>query len=150
MRNFDLSPLFHNTVGFDRLDNMFNQAFKHADAPTFPPYDIVRQGEDQYRISLAVAGFGEDDLEIVAEGNSLTIIGKGRQETPEDGVDYMHRGIAKRAFERRFQLADTVQVQGADLVNGLLHVDLVNVIPEASKPRTIAIGDATGVAAEAA
>ena len=149
MRNFDLSPLFHNTVGFDRLDNMFNKAFAQAEAPTYPPYDIVRKGEDQYRISVAVAGFDESDLNIVAEGTTLTIIGAGGKENGAE-IDYMHRGIAKRGFERRFQLADTVKVDGAELVNGLLHVDLVNVIPEASKPRTISISTTVETAAEAA
>ena len=141
MRTFDLSPLFRNTVGFDRFDRLFDVAFNNTnDGPAFPAYDIVKHGDDNYRITLAVAGYGEDDIDVVQEGRVLTITGKASEETEsEDKSAILHRGIARRAFTRRFHLADTVKVTGAEMVNGLLNVDLVNQIPEAEKPRQIAI-----------
>ena len=139
MRSFDLTPLFRHSVGFDRLDELFETAFRNASQEnSYPPYNIVKTGEDTYRITLAVAGFGEDDLEIISKENLLTVRGKGPETDKETA--YLHRGIAKRAFEHRFQLADYVRVNGANLTNGLLDVDLVRELPERMKPQQIAIG----------
>ncbi|HVL72769.1 MAG TPA: Hsp20 family protein [Beijerinckiaceae bacterium] len=137
MRQFDLSPLYRNTVGFDRMFSMLDQLVG-VDAPSYPPYNIERTGENAYRISVAVAGFSEADLAIEVKENALSIRGdKATQDNERREV--LYQGIAARSFERRFQLADGVQVTGARLENGLLHVDLVREIPEAKKPRTIAI-----------
>jgi molecular chaperone IbpA len=141
MRNLDLSPLYRSTVGFDHLGSMLDRllAGNGDTAPSYPPYNIEKTGEDAYRISLAVAGFGEDDLNIEVKNQSLTVTAK-KHETPQDKkVNYLYRGIAERGFERRFQLADHMKVTGAALENGLLHIDLVREVPEALKPRTIAI-----------
>jgi molecular chaperone IbpA len=139
VRNLDLSPLFRSTVGFDRLDKLFDTAFREAARDlSYPPYNIVKKGENQYRVSMAVAGFGEDDLEIVAHENVLTV--KGQIQEQEKEVQYLHRGIAQRAFEHRFQLADHVKVVGAKLTNGLLDIELERQVPEALKPRKIEIG----------
>lgn len=139
MRSFDLTPLFRHSVGFDRLDELFETAFRNAaQENSYPPYNIAKTGEDTYRITLAVAGFGEDDLDIISKENLLTVRGKGA-ETDKD-TTYLHRGIAKRAFEHRFQLADYVRVNGANLNNGLLDIDLVRELPERMKPQQIAIG----------
>jgi len=140
MRTFDLSPLLRNTVGFDRFDRLFDTAYNAADGQTFPAYDIVRHAEDKYRISLAVAGYGDNEIEINQEGRTLTVSGKAEEVDAEEGTAFLHRGIARRSFTRRFHLADTVKVTSADLENGLLHIELVNEIPEAEKPRTISIG----------
>lgn len=138
MRHLDLTPLYKSTIGFDRLASMFDSmASLDSDAPSYPPYNIERLGETEYRISMAVAGFSENDINIEVKENALTI--RGEQTKSEDQGEYLHRGIATRAFERRFQLADHVEVKGAKLENGLLHVDLVREIPEAMKPRTIEI-----------
>ena len=137
MRTFDLAPLYRSTVGFDRLFSMLD-GFEAA--PGYPPYNIERTGENAYRISVAVSGFSQGELSIVAKENTLTI--KGEKVANENGKDksaVLYRGIASRAFERVFQLADFVQVKNASLENGLLHVDLVREIPEAKKPRNIAI-----------
>ncbi len=142
MTRYDLSPLFPYSVGFDRLDQLFDAAFSGGRDTSYPPYNIVRAGEDQYRITMAVAGFTEDDLELVAQDNVLVVRGKASE--PEEGVAYLHRGIARRAFEHRFQLADYVRVAGAKLANGLLDVELVREVPEAMKPRRIAINHAGG------
>lgn len=143
MRNFDLSPLYRSTVGFDRFATMLDQVLS-ADMPqpSYPPYNIEKTGEDAYRITLAVAGFGDDDLDIEAREGVLVV--KGAINRAEDGEapTYLHRGIAERSFERRFQLADHVRAQGATIENGLLHIDLVREIPEALKPRRIEIGGA--------
>ena len=147
MRNFDLSPLYRSTVGFDRLAGVLDQIMAGegpAAAPTYPPYNIEKLGDDAYRISLAVAGFGEEDLGIEVKDQMLTITA---QKTGHEGADkpvYLHRGIAERGFERRFQLADHVKVTGAELSHGLLHIDLVREVPEALKPRTIAISSNEG------
>jgi len=138
MRTFDLAPLYRSTVGFDRLFSMLDGAGFDSSAPTYPPYNIERTGENAYRISIAVAGFAENELTIESKENTLTIRGE-KQEKSETQGEVLYQGIAARAFERRFQLADYVQVTGAQLANGLLHVDLVREIPEAKKPRTIAI-----------
>jgi molecular chaperone IbpA len=145
MRHFDLSPLYRSTVGFDRLFSMLDNASGVEQAPTYPPYNIERRGENDYRISVAVAGFAESDLAIETRENTLSI--RGNKETRPEGeqtskVEVLHQGIAARAFERRFQLADHVHVTGASLENGLLHVDLVREIPETQKPRQIPIGGA--------
>jgi molecular chaperone IbpA len=138
MRQFDLAPLYRNTVGFDRLFSMLDQLVSVDSAPTYPPYNIERTGENAYRISVAVAGFTEDDLSIEVKENTLTLRGE-RNATDERQAEVLYQGIAARSFERRFQLADGVQVTGAALENGLLHVDLVREIPEAKKPRQIPI-----------
>src|SRR5499427_6740108 len=137
MRTFDLAPLYRSTVGFDRLFSMLD-GFESA--PGYPPYNIERTGENEYRVTVAVAGFGENELLIEAKENTLTI--KGSKQTKEEqNGEVLHQGIAARAFERVFQLADHVQVKNASLENGLLHVDLVREIPEAKKPRQIPIGN---------
>ncbi len=140
MRTFDLAPLYRSTVGFDRLFSMLDGIGLDAAVPTYPPYNIERTGENAYRISVAVAGFGDSELSIEAKENTLTIRGDKQEKTDEKKGEVLYQGIAARAFERRFQLADHVQVTGATLVNGLLHVDLVREIPEAKKPRQIPIG----------
>jgi molecular chaperone IbpA len=137
MRTFDLSPLYRSTVGFDRLFSMMD-AFDSA--PGYPPYNIERTGENDYRITVAVAGFGENDLSIEAKENTLTIKG-AKQDKQEQTGEVLYQGIAARAFERVFQLADHVVVKNARLENGLLHVELVREIPEAKKPRQIPIGN---------
>ncbi len=139
MRNFDYSPLYRSTVGFDRLFSLLDSLGQpDQSAPSYPPYNIERTGENSYRISMAVAGFSEDDLSIEAKQNVLTV--KGDQTADEDqDVEVLFRGIASRAFERRFQLADHVEVRDAKLENGLLHIDLVREIPEAMKARKISI-----------
>jgi molecular chaperone IbpA len=139
MATYDLSPLFRSTIGFDRLGRLL-EASLAADPVAYPPYNIEKLGENAYRITMAVAGFGEGDIDITAQDNALTIRGKAQAE-PQN-AKYLHRGIAGRAFERRFQLADHVEVERAQLENGLLHVELVRRIPEALKPRKIEI--ATG------
>ncbi|MGO4664686.1 Hsp20 family protein [Bosea sp. 2YAB26] len=140
MRHFDLSPLYRSTVGFDRLFNLLDQATSAETAPTYPPYNIERTAENAYRISIAVAGFSDSDLAIESKENTLTVRGEKQVSESAEKREVLHQGIAARAFERRFQLADYVQVTGASLENGLLHIDLVREIPEAKKPRQIAIG----------
>ena len=140
MRSYDLTPFYRSTVGFDRLFNLLDQASSDG-SPGYPPYNIERTGENAYRITVAVSGFAKDELSIVAKENTLTIKGeKVANENGNDKSEVLYRGIASRAFERVFQLADFVQVKNASLENGLLHVDLVREIPEAKKPRVIAIG----------
>lgn len=141
MRHYDFSPLYRSTVGFDRFASLLDQVTS-ADNGTnsYPPYNIEKTDEDAYRITLAVAGFAEDELNIEAKEGQLVISGK---KAPAKGeTQYLHRGIAERAFERRFQLADHVRATGAATENGLLHVDLVREVPEALKPRTIEIAKA--------
>jgi molecular chaperone IbpA len=140
MRTFDFAPLYRSTVGFDRLFNLFDQVNGDAGSPGYPPYNIERTGENEYRVTVAVAGFAEADLNIEAKENTLTIRGEKQTQTEQKG-ETLYQGIAARAFERAFQLADFVQVKGASLENGLLHVDLVREIPEAKKPRQITIGN---------
>src|SRR6516162_4145208 len=138
MRSYDLTPFYRSTIGFDRLFSLLDQATDGS--PGYPPYNIERTGENAYRISVAVSGFGKDELSIVAKENTLTIKGeKVASENGKDKSEVLYRGIASRTFERVFQLADFVQVKDASLENGLLHVDLVREIPEAKKPRQIAI-----------
>jgi len=143
MRNYDISPLLRATIGFDRMFNMLDTANRLDEgAPGYPPYNIEKAGEDAYRIVMAVAGFGEADLEVTAKENSLVVLGKReKSEAARDqaGAGYLHRGIAARAFERRFDLADHIRVTGARIENGLLTIELVRELPEAMKPRSIAI-----------
>jgi molecular chaperone IbpA len=146
MRSFDLTPLFRSTVGFDHLAQMLDATARLDDqAFSYPPYNIEKLGEDAYRVTMAVAGFGPESLEIVAKDRTLTVSGKSKEETA--GVQYLHRGVAGRAFERRFDLADYVVVKGASLDNGLLHIELAREVPEAMKPRTIAIAAGGGAKA---
>ena len=137
MRAFDLSPLFSTTVGFDRMARMLEQMPSET-APAYPPYNIQKMDENAYRVTLAVAGFGEDEIGIEVKENVLTVAGKVAKENGAN-ESYLHRGIATRAFERRFNLADHIQVTGAALDKGLLHIELVREVPEALKPRKIAI-----------
>jgi molecular chaperone IbpA len=147
MRTFDLTPFYRSTIGFDRLFSLLDQATDSA--PGYPPYNIERTGENAYRISVAVSGFAEGELSIVAKENTLTIKGeKTANENGKDQSEVLYRGIAARAFERVFQLADHVHVKNASLENGLLHVDLVREIPEAKKPRSIPINGGTRVIEE--
>lgn len=141
MRQFDLSPLYRSTVGFDGVFNMLDKLTAVDSAPTYPPYNIERTGENAYRITVAVAGFDENELSIEAKENTLSIRGERKGEAAEKQAEVLYQGIASRAFERRFQVADHVQVTGASLRNGLLHVELVREIPEAKKPRLIPIGN---------
>lgn len=134
--SYDFAPLFRSSVGFDRVFNLLENAQRAHSLSDWPPYDIIKTGEDTYRIAIAVAGFAEDELDITYQSNLLTVAGKKRDE-PTDG--YLHRGIAGRPFEHRFELADHVRVSGADLKNGLLSIDLVREVPEALKPRKITI-----------
>ena len=142
MRHVDFSPLYRSTVGFDRLFTMLDTLGQPDGAQTYPPYNIEKTGENAYRISVAVAGFSDDEISIEAHRNVLTIKGERKEETEEEGKELLYRGIAARAFERRFQLADHVDVVGATLKNGLLFVDLKRNIPEELKPRKIAISAA--------
>jgi len=142
MRTYDFSPLYRSFVGFDRMANLIDSAAQQAaTGKSYPPYNVAQLSENAYKIELAVAGFTDNELEIESYENVLTITGR-RAETPDnDDADYLHRGIAERGFERRFQLADHVLVTGADLKNGLLVISLKRELPEALKPRKIAIND---------
>jgi molecular chaperone IbpA len=136
--NFDFTPYRRSTVGFDRLFDLLEGSGRTDITEGYPPFDIVKEGEDAYRITLAVAGFRPDEIEIVAQENQLVVTGR-RAEDKESG-QYLHRGIAARPFERRFQLADYIEVGSADFENGLLGIALKRVVPEAMKPRKIEIG----------
>jgi molecular chaperone IbpA len=156
MNAIDFSPLFRTAIGFDRLARLMDNARAVPDTNGYPPYNIEKTGEEAYVLTMAVAGFAEADLDITTQENTLTITGRP-QPQPEDGRRVLHRGIAGRAFERRFVLADHIVVEGADLANGLLHVALRRVVPEALKPRRIpvqgsrpAITDAAQATAQAA
>ena len=143
MRTFDLSPLYRSTIGFDHLAGMLdNMSGFDSDSGNYPPFNIELLDENKYRLSMAVAGFAQDEINIEVKENVLSV--KGQKSTDGEKTDYLHRGIATRNFERRFQLADHVLVNEAEMKNGLLHVELVRELPEAMKPRTIAIstGDA--------
>lgn len=140
MRHVDFSPLYRSTVGFDRLFSMLDSLGQVDNGQTtYPPYNIARTGEDAYRISMAVAGFSEDEISIEAHRNVLTVKGERSEDTGRDDAEVLYRGIAARAFERRFQLADHVEVKDASLKNGLLHIDLKRNVPEELKPRKIEI-----------
>ena len=140
MRHFDLSPLFRTSVGFDRLDNLFDAALHIDAAPAYPPYNIEKLDEDRYSITMAVAGFGESDVKVLVKENTLTVSGK--IENDDKSKSYLFRGIASRAFDRSFQIADHIKVTRAELDNGLLHIELVREIPEEMRARRIAIGAA--------
>ena len=139
MTTFDFSPLFRTSVGFDRLANMMSSAHGGEQGNGFPPYNIQKGGENQYRITMAVAGFSESDLSITTENNRLIVTGNRPEEQESEENAFLYRGIATRSFERRFNLADHVKVVGAKLDNGLLHIELEREIPEAMKPRKIEI-----------
>ena len=141
MRSFDLAPFYRSTVGFDRLFSLLDRASGLDGTPGYPPYNIERTGENAYRISIAVAGFAEPELTIVAKENTLTVRGEKTvtEASSEDKAEVLYRGIAARTFERVFQLADFVEVKKATLENGLLHIDLAREIPEAMKPKTVPI-----------
>jgi molecular chaperone IbpA len=140
MRPIDFTPLYRSTVGFDRLFNLLDSVSGIDESPTaYPPYNIERLGDNEYRITMAVAGFSQDEIRVDVKEQTLSVTGTKKPEDKER--KFLHRGIAARAFERRFQLADHVEVKGADLMDGLLHIDLVRNVPERLKPRTIAIGD---------
>jgi molecular chaperone IbpA len=141
MRTFDLSPLFRSTVGFDRMSRLLDAAMEQdAGTQSYPPYNIEKLDENDYRITMAVAGFSADDLEMTQTGGSLVITGRKESKVEEDR--FLHRGIATRSFERRFQLADHIQIVNARLDNGLLHIDLHREVPEEKRPRTIRIENA--------
>jgi molecular chaperone IbpA len=137
MRHADFSPFYRSTIGFDRLFQLLDSA---GEADTYPPYNIERVAENDYRITMAVAGFAADELKIDVKDTTLTV--SGTKKPAEGERQFLHRGIATRAFERRFQLADYVEVKGADIENGLLHIDLVRNLPERMKPRSIEISSA--------
>jgi len=142
MRTFDFSPLYRSTVGFDRVFDMLDSASRVEPPNNWPPYNIERTGEDQYRITMAVAGFGPDEINITAQGNALLVTGQKKPD--EEGVQFLHRGIASRAFKQSFDLADHLKVVAANLENGLLVIELVREIPEAMKPRRIEIRSSQG------
>jgi molecular chaperone IbpA len=144
MTTFDFAPLFRTAIGFDRLARLMDTAASAAEAPSYPPYNIEKTGEDTYRLTMAVAGFRPDELDMVVKDNTLVVSGKVANDGQKGEV--LYRGIAGRAFERRFVLADHIVVDGADLQNGLLHVGLKRVVPEALKPRRITIGAGTPTA----
>lgn len=137
MGMIDFSPLFRSTVGFDRLPNLLDDVMRHEPVDNYPPYDIEKTGENSYRITMAVASFTPDDITITAQPNLLVISG---QKANQENVQYLHHGLAMRAFERRFSLDDFMEVKGASMENGLLSLELVREVPEAMKPRTIQIG----------
>jgi molecular chaperone IbpA len=142
MRQFDFSPFYRSTVGFDRLFSMLDSMGQPDNGQSYPPYNIERTGEDAYRITMAVAGFGEDEIAIESNRNVLSVKAEKASEDKAEEREFLYRGIAARSFERRFQLADHVHVTGAELKNGLLHIDLKREIPEELKPRKIAIATA--------
>jgi molecular chaperone IbpA len=145
MTTYDFAPLFRTAIGFDRLARLMDSAVSAPEASSYPPYNIEKTGDDTYRITMAVAGFRPEDVDITVKENTLVVSGRVAGETNKGEV--LYRGIAGRAFERRFVLADHIVVEGADLQNGLLHVGLKRVVPEALKPRKIAIGSAAASAA---
>ncbi len=143
MRTYDLSPLYRSAIGFDRFAQLVDSALRSEAQPSYPPYNIELVEEDKYRISMAVAGFDRKELEIETERDTLKVVGRRQKDAEER--KYLHRGIAARDFEHRFQLADHVKVVGASLENGLLNIELVREVPEAMKPRRIEIGGIEGV-----
>src|SRR6202007_388643 len=138
MDRFDFSPLFRSTIGFDRLTRLVDAAARvDSNALAYPPYNIEKTGYEAHRLTMPVAGFSPDEIDVTVHENSLLVTGKAKKE--DENGRYLHRGIARRAFERRFSLADHIKVAGANLVNGMLHVDLVREVPEAAKPRKVQI-----------
>ena len=149
MRNMDLTPLYRASVGFDRIADLMDRALTaEVAAPTYPPYNIEKTGENAYRISIAVAGFSADDLSVEIKDGAVIV--SARKSEDDAGKTYLHRGIATRAFERKFALADHVRVEGASHVDGMLHIELVREIPEALKPRRIAISKSAAASIDAA
>lgn len=142
MTRFDLTPLFRSSVGFDHLSRLMDSAFEAATSSDtgYPPYNIEKLSGETYRITMAVAGFDTDDVTLTQQDNMLIVKGASKNEADDTTRQFLHRGIAARAFERRFHLADHITVTGANMVNGLLHIDLLREVPEHKKPRTIAIG----------
>lgn len=138
MRTYDFSPLLRHSIGFDRMQHLLNAAAQHENTNSYPPYNIQQLDDDHYQITMAIAGFSETDLEVTVEENTLVVRGEVKDGT--ENLQYLHRGIAGRAFERRFQLADHIKVTGGDLTNGLLNIELERDIPEEKKPRRIQIG----------
>ena len=141
---FDFAPFRRSTVGFDRLFDMLENSSLSQGQENYPPFDLIKLGENEYRIELAVAGFKPDELDITAQQNVLVVSGRKKDESEEKGSNYVYRGIATRSFERRFALADHIQVRGADIKDGLLSIELKREIPEAMKPRKISIGGSEG------
>ena len=137
---FDFAPYRRSTVGFDRLFDMLENSSTGGNGENYPPFDLIKLGDNDYRIELAVAGFKPDEIDITAQQNVLIVAGRKNEESEDKGSDYIYRGIANRSFERRFALADHIQVRGADLKDGLLAIELVREIPEAMKPKKINIG----------
>ncbi|MFU7528604.1 Hsp20 family protein [Qipengyuania sp. ASV99] len=146
MSRLDFTPYRRSTVGFDRLFDMLESQARASSGDNYPPFNISKSGEDNYRITLAVAGFRPHDIEITAQANLLTVQGKKREEA-DDGAELLHVGIANRGFERRFELADYVRVENADLADGLLVIDLVREVPEAMKPKKISVNGAATLTA---
>ena len=144
MTTFDFSPLFRTSVGYDRLASLLNSSNRVEQSGGYPPYNIISSGENQYRITMAVAGFSESELSITSEQNKLVVTGEKAEEDTSESTQYLYRGIATRSFERRFNLAEHVRVSGARLDNGLLHIELEREIPEAMKPRSIEIESSKG------
>lgn len=140
MRGFDISPLLRSSIGFENLNRLVEFAGRIDAADAYPPYNIEKLGDGAYRIQMAIAGFAQSELDITVQENTLIVLGQATAEADGREPQYLHRGIAKRAFERRFQLADTIKVTGASFENGLLNIDLVREIPEHKKPRKVAIG----------
>jgi molecular chaperone IbpA len=137
---FDFAPFRRSTVGFDRLFDMLENSSFGNGGENYPPFDLIKEGDNEYRIELAVAGFGPEEIDITSQQNQLIVTGRKGDETEQRGSDYIYRGIANRSFERRFALADHIQVKGAGLKDGLLSIELVREIPEAMKPKKINIG----------
>ena len=141
---FDFAPYRRSTVGFDRLFDMLEDSSLGQPQENYPPFDLIKEGENEYRIELAVAGFKPDEIDITAQQNVLVVSGRKNEESDGKGSNYIYRGIANRSFERRFALADHIQVRGADMKDGLLSIELVREIPEAMKPKKINIGGSQG------
>jgi molecular chaperone IbpA len=141
MRTLDLSPLFRSSVGFDALDKLLDATFRENAQPSYPPYNIVKTAADTYRIEIAVAGFADADLDVTQHQNMLVVRGQSQKRGDDSKMEYLHRGIAQRAFEHKFQLADHVQVSGARLDHGMLVIELVREVPEAMQPRKVAIAN---------
>lgn len=140
MRSLDFAPLLRSSIGFENLNRLVDLANRTDDAQAFPPYNIEKVGDDAYRISMAVAGFTRDELDLTVQENMLIVTGRAAEPAEREERQFLHRGIAKRAFERRFQLADVIKVTGASYENGLLNIELVREVPEHKKPRKIEIG----------
>lgn len=136
---FSMAPLFRNSVGFDRFSDLFENALRNESSGGYPPYNVEKRGEDQYRIVVAAAGFQQDDLDLQVEKGVLTVSGSKRENISEEGVTYLHQGIAQRAFKLSFRLDDHIEIKGAGLSNGLLSIDLERVVPEEAKAKRIPI-----------